>query len=159
MSKEAEFDLDAAHRHFAAACFNQAWDLIDKVDRTAEEDEQMIRLSLASHWHWTQRADYYGTNKSVAHWQTSRIYALLGSADNARRYGLFCLEASQAKEIPPFYLGFAYEALARAEAVAGNIEGMQAYLEQARTAAASISEPEERKILLADLATVELKGG
>ena len=33
MSEQPGFDLQAAHRYFSAACFNQAWDLIDKADR------------------------------------------------------------------------------------------------------------------------------
>jgi hypothetical protein len=52
----------------------------------------MIRLSLASHWHWTQREDCAVTNISVAYWRTSRIYAVLGQAENARRYAEMCLE-------------------------------------------------------------------
>ena len=78
MSEKATFDIDAAHRYFAAECFNQAWDLINKSERTPEEDEQMIRLSLASHWHWTQRADCTQENVSIAYWQTSRVYTVLG---------------------------------------------------------------------------------
>lgn len=38
MSNEASFDAAAAHRYFAAECFNQAWDLISKPDRTPDED-------------------------------------------------------------------------------------------------------------------------
>lgn len=51
MSKKPDFDMDAAHRYFSAGCFNRAWDLMEKSSRTPEEDEQMIRLALASHWH------------------------------------------------------------------------------------------------------------
>ena len=92
MSEQPDFDHPAAHRYFAAECYNRAWDLINKPDRTPEENEQMLRLSLASHWHWTQRSDYAAENVSIAYWQTSRIYTLLGQADNARRYARLCLE-------------------------------------------------------------------
>jgi hypothetical protein len=30
------FDAAAAHKYFAAHCFNSAWDLIEKKNRTAE---------------------------------------------------------------------------------------------------------------------------
>ena len=50
----------------------------------------------------------------LAYWQVSRIYALLGQADNARRYGELCLEVSQEPGVQPFYLAYAHEALARA---------------------------------------------
>jgi hypothetical protein len=154
MSQTPEFDLQAAHRYFSVQCYNQAWGLIDKPDRTPEEDEQMLRLSLASHYHWTQRDDYSATSKSIAYWQTSRIYALLGQGEAARRYGQLCLEASQGQGVAPFYLGYAYEALARAEAITGDREKMEAYLREARRAAEQVSEADDRKVLLDDLDTI-----
>jgi hypothetical protein len=154
MSESAELDLPAVHRHFSAECFNRAWDLIDQPDRSAEEDEQMLLLSLASLWHWTQRQDCQPVNKSIGYWQVSRVYALLGQADNARRFGQLCLQASQVVGIPPFYLGFAYEALARAEAVAGNRQQMANYLEKAQRAAEQVADAEEKNMLLSDLQTI-----
>ena len=57
MAKKPDFDLTAAHKFFSTHCFNKAWYLIDQPSRTPEEDEEMIRLSLASAWHWKQRDD------------------------------------------------------------------------------------------------------
>lgn len=155
MMGEPEFDVDAAHNFFSADCFNRAWDLIDKPTRTPEEDEQMIRLSLASHWHWTQRSDCTQTNTSVAHWQTSRIYALLGQAENARRYGQLCLAASEGDDVLPFCRGYAYEALARAESVAGNRDKVKEYLQEARRVAETLPDPDTKKRLLGDLDTIK----
>jgi tetratricopeptide (TPR) repeat protein len=154
MSKKPDFDHSAAHKYFSTNCFNQAWDLIEKTDRTSAEDEDMIRLSLASHYHWTQREDYSDTGASIAYWQTSHIYAVLGQADNARRYGQLCLNISQAEEIPPFFLGYAYEALARAESTAGNRKQAQEYIDQAKSIAEKIQEADDKKQLLNDLNTI-----
>jgi hypothetical protein len=154
MPDTPDFDLQAAHRFFAAECFNRAWDLIDKPDRTPDEDEQMIRLSLASTWHWTQRDDCAPANLSVGYWQTSRIYALLGQTANARRYAQLCLAVSQGEGMLPFYLGYAYEALARAESVAANGPQRDAYLAAAREVAGRMPDPDARQALLADLATI-----
>jgi hypothetical protein len=117
----------------------------------------MIRLSLASHWHWTQREDCAVTNISVAYWRTSRIYAVLGQAENARRYAEMCLAASQGDDVSPFYLGYAYEAMARAELVAGNREQMEQYLGQAQRVADRVPGPEEKKWLLEDLAVTKAR--
>lgn len=149
MPKEPDFDLAAAHKYFAAHCFNSTWDLLDKKDRTPEDDEQMIRTTLASSWHWTQREDCTATSMSVAYWQASRVYAVLGQADNARRYGQLCLDISQ--DVEPFYLGYAYEALARAESVAGNSERSAEYLAKAREAAAKVEDADSKQWLVADL--------
>ena len=155
MARKPDFDLVAAHRYFAAECYNRAWDLMDKPGRSAADDEQMLRLSLASHWHWTQHPDNTSTTMSIGYWQTARIYALLGQADNARHFGQLCLEASLADGVEPFYRGYAYEALARAEMVAGNQAKMDEYLAQARREAALVSDGDEAKQLQADLATIK----
>jgi hypothetical protein len=154
MTNATDFDVAGAHRYFSTACFNQAWDLLDKPDRTPAEDEQMLHLGMASLWHWSQRPDCTDTNLSVGYWQVSRIYAVLGHADNARHYAERCLDVSQGEGIPPFYLGYAYEALARAEMVAGNTDGMVASLQEARRVADTVPDVEARQMLQDDLATI-----
>lgn len=155
MTTKPEFDQSAAHKFFATDCFNKAWDLIDKPERTAEEDEEMVRLSLTSHWHWTQRDDCSQTNISVGYWQTSRIYALLGQADNALRYGQLCLIVSQQANVPPFFLGYAYEALARAESLSGDSPALKSYLQEANNIADQIEDNDAKQMLLNDLATIQ----
>ena len=155
MTKQPDFDLAAAHRYFAVECFNQAWDLINKTGRTPDEDEQMIRLSLASHWHWTQRADCTLENSAIAYWQTARVYAVLGQADNARRYAQLCLEGCRGDGVPLWCLGYAYEALARAELVAENRTQMTEYLREALRITETIADPDDRQMLLADLETIK----
>jgi hypothetical protein len=154
MSQTPEFDLEKAHHYFAADCFNRTWDYIDKPSRTAEEGQAMLLLSLASLWHWTQRADAMPSNLSVGYWQVARVYALLGQADNARQYGLLSIKESQKDGVLPFYLGYSYEALARAESVAGDKEKVQSYLGLARQACEKVTDPEEKKLILDDLATI-----
>ena len=152
MTEKPEFDRAAAHKYYSANCFNKAWELIDKADRTPEEDQQMIRLSQASMWHWTQREDCTDKNMSIGYWQASRIYALVGQADNARNYGQISLDYS--KDQVPFYGGSAHEALARAEWVAGNREKAEEHLRQAHLLADEIEDPEDKKMLEADLETI-----
>ena len=54
---EKILDLAAAHSYFSAACFNEAWEYLEKADREAWDTEQMLRLCYASFYHWTQRDD------------------------------------------------------------------------------------------------------
>lgn len=154
MSQTPEFDLEKAHHFFAADCFNRTWGYIDNPSRSVEEDQAMLLLSLASLWHWTQRADVTPTNLSVGYWQVARVYALLGQSENARRFGLLGLKESQKDGVPPFYLGYSYEALARAESVAGDNEKAQSYVALARHICEKVTDPEEKKLILDDLATI-----
>ncbi len=151
---EPNFDLVAAHRWFAVNCFNRAWEYINKTERTAEEDEEMIRLSLASTWHWTQRPDCTNINRSISLWQNSRVYTLAGQAENAKHYGQMCMEASQSEDVAPFYRAYAYEALARAESLGGNHQVVKALVMEARRLAEQVAEEEDRNLLLADLDTI-----
>ena len=154
MVEKPGFDVQAAHKYFSAECFNRAWDFIDKPERTEEEDERMLLLALASLWHWTEREDCTATNLSVGYWQVARTYALIGKADHARHYGQLSLDASQADGVLTFYRGYAYEALARAEWVAGDGHKKDAFILQARQVAQEILDKEDRERLLADLDTI-----
>ena len=154
MAKKPDFNLIVAHKFFSTHCFNKAWDLIDQPSCTPEEDEEMIRLSLASTWHWKQRDDCTQVNLSVSFWQTSRIYSILGQVDNARRYARLCLDASQGEDVAQFYLGYAYEAIARAESLVDNTAQVDQYLEKARNIAAAMSDSDEKQMLLDDLAAI-----
>ena len=155
MAEDPGFDLTAAHKYFSAECFNRTWGLMKKSDRTPEDDEQMLQLTFASQWHWSQREDCAPTNVSVGYWQISRVYSILGQADNARRFGRLSLEALRDVEGMPFYFGYAYEALARAESVAGDKAKMEEYLAEARKAADKVPDPDSKKFLTDDLATIE----
>jgi hypothetical protein len=146
------FDRLKAHQYFSADCFNRAWQLIEKPDRTRGEDEQMIGLTHSSLWHWTQREDCTKKNLSIGYWQLARIYTIVGRPVEAKHYAQLCLEHSQHEE--PFFLGYAYEALARAEKLAGN----DAIASECRATAAHLAETvqdaEERKLLMDDLNTL-----
>jgi hypothetical protein len=149
-----EFDQAEAHRFFSADCFNKAWTLIDMEKRTAEQDQEMIRLNQTSIWHWTQRPDCTDKNLSIGYWQSSRIFSILGQADNALAYGQLCLDVSQSDETGAFYLAYSYEALARAAMVAGADDQVQEFLAKAREVANDIADDEEKGMVLSDLETI-----
>lgn len=155
MNNRAPFDLAAAHKYFSVECFNSTWNLIDKPIKTPGDEEQMLLRTFASFYHWTQREDCAAENRSVALWQVSRVYALLGQAENARRYGEQCLAESDSPGLPPYCLGYAYEALARAAMVGGNKTKMREYLALAHSIAEKMADEEDREILLSDLAAIK----
>jgi len=143
-----------SHEDFSVHCFNSAWNLMDKTTRTAIEDEDMLRLSMASCWHWTQRPDCTSQQLSIGYWQISRIHAMLGRSIEARRYGNLCLAASQDASVAPFSLAYAYEALARASAIAKNETNKLEYIKQANKVIETMTDTEMKKMLLDDLKTI-----
>ena len=153
MSDKPDFDLAMVHRYFSATCFNKTWEFIDNPHRTSDEELVMLQTAMTSLWHWSQREDATPQNLSVGNWQVSRVYCLLGQADNARRYAEVSLKLAEGHE--PFYIAFAYEALARAELVAGNKAKMQEYLDKAFALAEKVEDEEDKQVLMADLGSIK----
>lgn len=154
MTGTPPLDLADAHKFFSATCFNKTWDLIDKPDRTVADDEEMVRLSQTSLWHWTQRADCTPRTLSVGYWLVARTYALTGQAGEARRYGNQALAASEQEA--PFFRAYAHEALARAAMVAGDREEMNTHLKHARKLADEVADADEKNLLINDFKTITL---
>ena len=149
MSQTPPFDLELAHRWFSADCFNRVWGYLDHPDRTANDDETMLSLAHASIAHWRDRKDCTDQNLSIACRQLSRVHAVLKNPDPALHYGRLCHEVST--EEPPFYLGYAHEAIARPAKVSGDDDAFQAHLKQALKCAAQVESAEDRGALETDL--------
>lgn len=153
MTSEGKIDSQTAHERFSAGCFNQVWELLDKPDRSVDEDESMLHACHASLWHWLQRRDCSRRNLSVGYWQLARVNAVLKRAAEATRYAEHCLEHS--REESPFFLGYAYEALARASLATGTPEKTKEFLQLAMEQAALIDDAAEKSMLMADLRAID----
>ena len=151
-ARRANFDLAEAHKYFAAQCFNAAWDLIDKPDRTAADDRLMEALNQASIYHWRSRPDFSDKNTSVGYWQASRIQSLIGNWPQALRHAQTSLEASQ--ELPPFLLGYAHEGMARALFGLGRDAEAKTHLDTAADLARQVTDKRDRQLLVADLDSI-----
>lgn len=140
------------HRKIGADLFNYTWSLLDRKDRSPEEDEEMLHASHASRYHW----GHAGTplNISVGEWQLSRVYSVLGRAEPALHHARRCLEITRRHRFGRFYLAYAYEGLARAAAVAGERRTRARYLREARRVGASIRDRDDRRMLMEDLETI-----
>lgn len=149
MGQAIAFDLQAAHRHFAADCFNRTWELIERKDRTGAETEAMVLCAMASLWHWTQRRDCTDRNRSIGHWQVSRAWALAGNGAGALHHAERALDLAAGS--PPFYIAYAHEAAARAAQVLGDAALAAGHLDQAQRLAADVTDAQERQWLEADL--------
>ena len=148
------FNLNEAHEYFSAELFNTTWEYIEQADdRSTEEEMTMLHLAMASLWHWTQRQDVKVANLYASYWQVSRVYNLLRQPDNARTYGLLALK--HAENLDPFFKGYAYETLARAEMQLGNRAVMKDYLEKAKKMVDKIEDQGDKQLLLRDLATIK----
>ena len=114
----------------------------------------MVHMAHASRYHWEESRLGGPANDARGEWQVSRVYSVLGRAEPALYHARRCLEICEANGIGDFDLAFAYEALARASAVAGDGEAARGYVDQARAAREGIAEDDDRELFDADLATI-----
>jgi DNA-binding transcriptional MerR regulator len=138
----------------AAQLFNETWRLMEMEERTRQDDDRMIHMAHASRYHWGQVPTATPANMARGEWQVSRVYAVLGRAEPAQHHARRVLDICQENSIGDWDLAFAYEALARAHAVAGDADRAREYTDQALAAAEDIAEDGEREMVLADLETI-----
>ena len=140
------------HRKVGADLFNHVWELLDRKNRTPEEDAKMLHAAHASCYHWGE----VGTlrNVSIGEWQISRVYSVLGRAEPALVHAQRSLETARRAHLGRFYLAYAYEGLARASAVAGRRRSRARYLVEARRIGLRVRDRDDRRMLFEDLATI-----
>jgi hypothetical protein len=112
----------------------------------------MLHLAHAARHHWGR----VGTalHRVRGEWQCSRVYAVLDMPVPALFHAQKVLEICQREGIADFDLAFAYEALARASALAGDESEARRWAELARGACEQVAEEADREIVIADLETL-----
>ena len=117
------------HRKTAVRCFNEAWEYLEKERRTKQDNQKMLQLAHVSRYHW----GLAGTprNEAVGDWQISRVYAALKQPQLSLFFARSSLEACKREKLPEV-LTTAYEAVARAYAVAQDYGLARKYLKLAR---------------------------
>ncbi len=149
--KETQGD-ETWHRKVAAELFNGVWRVLDKPHRTRDQEDWMIHAAHASRHHWGVVGT--PTNIAIGEWQVSHVYAVLRWPEPATYHARRCLRMCKAQGLGGFALAFAYEALARADAVAGRRRDLRSHLALAYEAGLRIEEKEDREEFFRQLGTV-----
>jgi hypothetical protein len=119
------------HKKTAAKCFNEAWDYLDKKNRTTDDEQQMLHLAHAARYH----RNFVGTprNFAIGDWQISRVYAAINEPSLALRFAKSSLEITQKNNLSE-NLPSAYEGMARAYVIAKQNSSARDYIKKARDA-------------------------
>jgi len=153
MDEPAKAIGEGTHRKLAIDLFNRVWELLDRADRTPEEADEMVHAAHASRYHWGK----VGTPLEFerGEWQISRVYSVLERPEAALHHAKRCLEICEANGIGDFDIAFAYEALARGYAVAGNGSKSREFVALAEKAAGAIEDEGNRDYTLGEVASVK----
>jgi hypothetical protein len=144
--------VELDHRRAGVDLFNEAWRLME----SRENDERMLHAAHASAYHWSVAPECEPKHRARSEWQVSRVYAMLGRAEPAFHHARRCVEVctENPENVEEWDLPFAYEALARAHVLAGDLEEARRCEEKARELGAEIADPEDREHLEEALATL-----
>ena len=145
-------DSTTWHKIFAASAFNQAWDLIDKPERSIRDDDEMLMATFASRHHW----EAVGTdeNRVVGDWQIAHVASLLGYASVALRFARAALDRAVEQGFEGWRLASCHEGMARAHACSGDEVERDRHIRAARRLLDSVDDPEERGLVESQLETV-----
>jgi cation transport regulator ChaB len=141
--RESKADLTEFHRKTAVACFNKAWDFLDKKERSRDEDLQMLHEAHTSRYHWGHVGK--AQNFAVGDWQISRVYAALKQPVLALHFAKSSLDTCEKNNLKDQLLS-AYEGMARAHATANETEEAKRYLDMARKQLELVKDEEDRKV-------------
>jgi hypothetical protein len=142
------------HKKTAVKTFNEAWDYLDKGERTPDDIRRMMHLAHASLYHW----GIVGTprNLAVGNWQLSRAYCAIGEPKLGLVFARVSLRVCEGENLGDI-LHTAYEGMARALALSGEKEDAREYLLRAKKHLDSLSldDKEDQEIFSSQIADTE----
>lgn len=146
MSEEQKHTLPEAQRLFAIGTNNQTWQLLEKPDRTKEEDELMVYAAHTAVYHWLQAGTE--VNHQRGEYMIARAYVALGLTDEALRHAKRCLALTEQHRslMEDFDLAYANEGMARALALSEKLDESKRYVQLADEAGRAISGEKDKEI-------------
>lgn len=153
MSDETKFTVEEAHLHFAKSINGKVWELLGKDRRTKAENDQMLYAAHACTYHWL----HVGTrvHQQRGEWLISHVHTVLGNSSQALKHAERCFELTETyrEAMKDFDIAYAYEGLARANALAGKVEEAKNWYQMAQQAGKAIVDEEDRQIFYGDFET------
>lgn len=141
--------IDHWQRWFAVECNNLTWDLASKDGRTEQDTQKMLYAAYAAAFHWSTVGQL--VNNARADATLAHALALAGQGEQAMFYARRCLEYFEKQPATDWDYAFALAEVALAAYVQGNASLHREYYAKARESGEAISDPEDRRIFMAEL--------
>lgn len=159
---ERMVDERDVHRWFAVHLNNRTWGALDagEVDAgaPAHRRDDLLYGAYASAYHWLQ----VGTpiHQARAEHLVARTALRVGRAEVAVNHARRCLELVEGHPdlAEDWDAAFAHEAMARALAATGDVEGARRHLAEAERRGGAIADAEDRDVFLGELGRGEWFG-
>ncbi len=136
----------------AKKLFNETWDLLDKTDRTPEDDITMLHKAHTSCYLW--RSAENPVNNARGEWQVSHVYSILNMGVPALLHGKQSLGLCLDNGIGDLDLVFGYEAVARACSVLGNLDQAKENITKGLAACEAVTDENDRNYARGELENI-----
>ena len=137
------------HRQLGVDLFNRTWTLLERDDRSPDDDDELIDAAHASAHHWRYAEGVRPENRAAAGALTASTRSAGRTSRRVTRSAARPLRRARPRGLGP---RVAYEALARAHKLAGDEAECARNVELAR--AVAIADDEDREHLEESLATL-----
>jgi hypothetical protein len=138
-------------RRLGSGANNRAWALSERPSRTREEDEEMLHAAHASAYLWSTVGNE--RNAALAHLLLGQVHSLLGNGVLAERFAQSA-SAFFADGGAPWELALVHAVAANAAYCSGDVVSHQQEYAAAQSAIESITNAEEKEIVLATLRVI-----
>ena len=142
------------HKALAISLNQRVWSLLERKDRSPEDDDEMIHAAHASLWHWLQAGG--PVQKQRGEWLVGRVYVVLEQAEASLRHArkVFELTEQHSAELRDFDHAYAFELMARALELNGDGGKAVDMWEKAKSLGAEIDGTKDREIFEGDLKAI-----
>jgi hypothetical protein len=136
--------------------FNRSWELMEAPERSTAQVDEMIHAAHASRLHWGEIGE--PVNLARGEWLCARVYSVLGRGEPALWHAGRCLAILEASGngggVEDWDFAAACEGMARAHAAAGDVAARDRWIARAREALATVSDPDDRDVIVVGLASI-----
>lgn len=149
---EKTYTLTQAHTYFGVEFNNAIFPLLEKENRTKEEDLRLLNLAHAAMLHWQNNPKHTIVNMQRAQYMLACAYTFTQHKDMALMYARLCFETTQnnLSEMQDFDVAYAHLALARALALNGDNRAKEVK-QKALELGNNLSNEGDKKYFLADI--------
>ncbi len=149
MTNEEKMAATEFHKKIAIETNNAIWPILDKKDIEREELDNALQMAYTSKYHWGVIGE--PINLARADYMVSRVYSAMKRPELALHHAERCLEITKETGIGDWDLAFAYEAITRAYAIAGNEEKYEKYNKLTKDAIKDIADEKDKAIVEGEL--------
>ena len=144
-------DDQKMHHYMGIEMNNETWNLLDKKERSGQDDLRMVMFAKASLYHWKKSPKFQHINEQRGEWMISRVLAVLGKGEKALFHAEKTMVLTKKYGFKDFDLAYTYECLARANAALGNKNTCKKWWGKAKKEGFLIEEKEDKKYFYRDI--------